>query len=150
MDLKLLFQQNRYKSLESLPEWLKWTEPIGEQIHSLRVLFGMTQKQLARRSGQYLRMVQRVEGAEVDPRLSSLQKLARGLDCELMIRVVPRRPISKLVGEQARRKAEQIIRLSKGTAAIEEQQPREEYVRQQLRNLIDQLIKERLSSLWDD
>ncbi len=150
MKLKVLFEQERYKPLKSLPDWLRSPERIGVQIQRIRALLGMTQTQLARRSGQYLRMIQRLESEEVDPRLSSLKKAAEGLDCELIVRLVPRQPIQQSIRQRAEQKADQLVKLSVGTAALEEQQPAEKYIKQQREDLVRDLASKRPSLLWDD
>ena len=44
---------------------------------------GLTQAELAERAGLSRMTVQRLEGGNLDPRLSTLQQLARALDMEL-------------------------------------------------------------------
>lgn len=111
---------------------------------------GMTQEQLARRSSLASRMIRRLESETGDPQLSTLMKTAAGLECELVIRFVPKRPLAATLRERARKKATQIIAQSKGTAAMEEQQPREKYVKHQIAEMTEDLIDHRPSLLWDD
>ncbi len=148
--LETLIKSERYKSLDQVPQWLQLLEPVGAQIRGLRTLLGMTQGQLARRADQQARLIRRLESGDGDPRLSTLVKAAQGLECELIIRLVPKQPVPKLLKHRAEAKAKQILALSKGTAALEEQQPEEKYIKQQLAEIESDLIDQKQSALWED
>lgn len=144
-----LIKEEHYQSVEKLPKWLRSAELYSEQIRSLRNLLGMTQGQLAKRAAQSPRLIRHLEAGDVDPQLSTLAKTAKGLECELVVRFVPKKKVSKLLKERARQKAAKLIRLSKGTAAMEEQQPKDFLIRIQVKELIDKLLK-KPTLLWDD
>lgn len=148
--LDLLFKDAQFKSVKRLPDWLAKGEPFYAQIRKLRTTLGMTQEQLARRASQNSRMIRRLESDGADPQLSTLQKTAKGLECELIVRLVPREPIVKLLRNRARRKAERIVRLSKGTAAMEEQEPQDKYVKIEIDRIVEELLDKRRRSLWED
>lgn len=150
MKLEILLKDSKFRSLERLPSWLSPTERYAAQIRSLRKILGMTQAQLGKRSSQDGRSIRRIESGDADPQISTLMKTATGLECELVIRFVPRRPLVVTLRERAVRKATQIVRQSKGTAAIEEQQPQEKYVKQQISELAEELMNRRRSLLWED
>jgi transcriptional regulator with XRE-family HTH domain len=57
---------------------------IVRQLHHARKGVGMTQAALAQAAGLSRMTVQRIEGEEIDPRLSSLQEMARVLGLELL------------------------------------------------------------------
>src|SRR3989344_3009688 len=103
--LETIFKNGRYQSVEQLPEWLRSAELYSKQIRSLRNLLGMTQEQLAKRALQDPRLIRHLEAGDVDPQLSTLVKTAQGLECELVIRFVPKQLISKLLKERAKQKA---------------------------------------------
>lgn len=125
-------------------------ELYSAQIRALRKILGMTQQQLARRSGLAPRMVRRLESDDGDPQLSTLVKTAAGLECELVIRFIPKKPLSTTLRERAFKKAERIIAQSKGTAALEEQQPQEKYVKHQIAEMAAGILNHHPSLLWDD
>lgn len=150
MRLEVLLKDSKYRSLSRLPEWLATKERYSSQIRSLRTILGMTQEQLAKRSDVDPRMIRRLEAGDGDPQLSTLMKTAAGLECELVVRFVPKRPLAVTLRERARRKATQIVAQSKGTAAIEEQQPQAKYVRHQIAEMTEDLMDHRPSLLWDD
>ncbi|MBI4208500.1 MAG: helix-turn-helix domain-containing protein [Deltaproteobacteria bacterium] len=110
----------------------------------------MTQAQLAKRASQNPRLIRRLESGEVDPRLSTLMKTAEGLECKLVVRFVPKQPVVKLLRQRAEKKAEQIVELSKGTAAMEEQEPKDVIVQFQKTAIAEELIDKKRSLLWED
>ena len=147
--LETIFKNGRYQSVEQLPEWLRSAELYSKQIRSLRNLLGMTQEQLAKRALQDPRLIRHLEAGDVDPQLSTLVKTAQGLECELVIRFVPKQLISKLLKERAKQKAAKMVQLSKGTSTMEEQQPKNFLIQMQINELVDKLLK-KPSLLWDD
>lgn len=150
MKLDYLFTDEVYRSREHLPEWLKKSIDYPAQIRALRSILGMTQAQLAKRASQSPRLVRRLESGKGDPRLSTLQKTAEGLECDLIVRFVPKKSIIKLLKKRAEEKAQQIISLSKGTATLEEQEPLDLYAHQQLKDLIEELMDKKKTLLWED
>jgi ribosome-binding protein aMBF1 (putative translation factor) len=56
---------------------------IGEEVRRLRAERGLSQQQLAERMGVPQSVVARLEAGGVEPRLSTLDRVARALDVEL-------------------------------------------------------------------
>lgn len=150
MKLEILLKDSKFRSLERLPAWLLPAERYSAQIRSLRKILGMTQAQLGKRSSQDGRSIRRLETEDADPQVSTLMKTADGLGCELVIRFVPKKPLATTLHERAVKKATQIVTQSKGTAAIEEQQPQEKYVKQQIAELAEELMDRKRTLLWED
>lgn len=65
-------------------------QDIASTIRSLREQLGLTQAQLAERSGLFPQAVSRLECAGCSPRLSTLQQIANALDLELQVTFVPK------------------------------------------------------------
>lgn len=57
---------------------------IIQELEDARKATGLTQAALAERAGVTRMTVQRIEGGQIDPRLSTLQEMARALGLELM------------------------------------------------------------------
>jgi len=133
-----------------LPKWLKTPLSIGKQIISLRRAFGMTQTQLAKRAATTQRGIVRLEKEEIDPRLSTLKKVAKGLECELLVRFVPQRGLDQILDERARGKAKKLISMSSGSANIELQKPSKEIIDDEVERLADEIIRTKRSILWDE
>lgn len=58
-------------------------ENIGIKIRELRLLKGLTQEELAEKTGLSVRTIQRIENGEVDPRTYTLSALANALGVDL-------------------------------------------------------------------
>jgi ribosome-binding protein aMBF1 (putative translation factor) len=56
---------------------------IGEEVRRLRMERGLSQNELAKRMGLSQSVVARLEAGGVEPRLSTLDRVARALDVEL-------------------------------------------------------------------
>ncbi len=56
---------------------------IGKKIKELRISRGMTQEDLAAKTDLSVRTIQRIEGGEVDPRLYTLNLIAKALEVSL-------------------------------------------------------------------
>jgi transcriptional regulator with XRE-family HTH domain len=53
---------------------------IGNKIKELRIQKGLTQEELAEKTGLSTRTIQRIENGEVDPRIYTLSSIAEALD----------------------------------------------------------------------
>jgi transcriptional regulator with XRE-family HTH domain len=61
------------------------SQPIGQQVRDLRVMSGLSQEQLALRSGVSEISISKIETGKVRPRLSTVRKLADGLGVALSV-----------------------------------------------------------------
>lgn len=88
--------------------------------------------------------VLRMERSEAEARiqLSTLQRAAAALDCDLVYALVPRRPLEQMVDDQAKRLAKQLLTQVSHSMLLEDQQPSDEAARDQFedfaRDLRDQ------------
>lgn len=55
---------------------------IGERLKKQRTMRALTQAELAERAGVTTATVARIERDEIEPRMTTLRKLAQGLDVE--------------------------------------------------------------------
>jgi predicted DNA-binding mobile mystery protein A len=112
----------------------------------------MTTKQLALRLGVSQPRITQLEQAEKDGSitLSSLQRAANALDCQLVYALVPRRPLSELIEERATQRAKSIIDATSHSMALEDQRADADNERAQLEQLINELKNSAGSSLWED
>lgn len=53
------------------------------KIRAIRINKNYTQEKVAELSGVSRSQIQRIEGGDVDPKMSTLSKLAKGLDCSV-------------------------------------------------------------------
>lgn len=69
---------------------------LFDTLREARLYLGLNQQELARRLGLHQRQISDLERAAVDPRLSTVQNVARALDLELML--IPHHLISAVEG----------------------------------------------------
>ena len=71
------------------PGWDRW--PAGQMLRARRRFSGLDQRELARRAGLDQSDVSRIERG-LDSRSSTLGRLARALECDLVLRLRPADP----------------------------------------------------------
>jgi transcriptional regulator with XRE-family HTH domain len=86
----LRFEDWEAKKLKD-PEFAAASEELepGYQVARLRMLRGLTQKQLAEMVGTRQPSIARLENGSTIPSLSFLQKIAAALDAKIEVRLVP-------------------------------------------------------------
>ena len=95
-----------FRPEDRLPEWLH-RGAVVEQIRTFREALGMTQLELAERAGMTQSAVAQIENStDSDIQLSTLGKLAKGLNGTLLVSFVPHKKISKMVQEQSEEAAQ--------------------------------------------
>ncbi|MDD5227102.1 MAG: helix-turn-helix domain-containing protein [Candidatus Omnitrophica bacterium] len=138
-----------FRSKAQVPDWMARDFPVGKQIQLIREALGMTQAQLAKRCGIRQNMVARIESnLAIDLRLSTVQKLAKGLDCRLISRFIPDEEIEKVLDRKSLEAARKLVGLSRSTAGLEKQMPEDRYVEQEVRAMQYKIREKRPSSLW--
>lgn len=70
-----------------------WCEVIGSAIAERRKAAGMTQRDLAERTGIDQAAVSRIEAGRANPTLNTLDALARGVGCDLIVTLGERAPV---------------------------------------------------------
>ncbi len=133
-----------YKDLTSRrPPQRGWLKAIRESL-------GLTERQQAARLGITGSSLHKSELAEAEERitLGQLRKLAEGLDCELVYALVPRKPLTQVVEDQARSIAVQEVSSVAHTMSLEDQRPAAERLRKQVEQRTAELLRGRWSDLW--
>jgi len=117
--------------------------PRGGWIRAIRDALGMSARDLAHRLGVTESTVARMETSEraQSIQLSTLQRAAAALGCDLVYALVPSRPLEQSVHEQARRRAQTAIAPVTHSMLLEDQAPPE--------SAVDALVDERASA-WVD
>lgn len=78
---------------------------LARQVFDLRKAAGLTQRQLAARSGVQQADISRIEAGDANPTLATVAALAYALGAEPSLEVVPRTPAAKHTGVHARRRS---------------------------------------------
>ena len=124
-------------------------QSLGDQIRNIREALGMTQAQLAERSGLTQSMIAEIEnGRRENLGLSTVKKLAEGLNCHPVVQVLPKKNISQILDEQSSSVARRIVSISSGSAAIEMQAPSPGAIERQVAALKKDLLGKHRSALW--
>ncbi len=140
---------DKFKSTESLPEWLQNFPDFKNQIKALREALGMTQEQLSISVKRSIRSIQKIENGEVMPKITTLYKIADALNTELQILLIPRLNIIDFLNDLADKKAAELINISKSSSTLEIQTPSKNESNRQIENLKNEILQKRRSILWN-
>lgn len=124
--------------------------PRGGWLRAVREALGLTVRQQAARLGISVATLHKSERSETEERISlaQLRKLAEGLDCEVVYGLVPRKPLTEVVREQATRIARTEVLGIAHSMSLENQRPGERYLRKQLDQRRAELLSRKWSDLW--
>jgi len=139
----------KFKSIDNLPTWLSSYPDFKDQIKLLRETLGMTQEQLGKMANRSLRSIQQIESGESRPKISTLYKIAKVLNTELKITLIPRQNIIEFLDEKASKKAEQLVKLTETSSTLEMQSPSKEENKVQVERLKNEILEKRRDSLWN-
>lgn len=124
--------------------------PRGGWIRAIREALGMPRHELGRRMGVGEKRVMQLESGEARGKLTleSLARAAEALDCELMVALIPRRPLEQTVIDRRMQLAESWLKTrALHTMAMENQAVSlDDLPSQLLREIEQQFPDERL---WD-
>ncbi len=121
-------------------------------IASIRQALGMSKTQLANRIGVTPPSVFELESNEVKETitLSSLSKVADALGCDLQYVLVPRRPLGKLISEQALKKATMKLGRVNQSQALEASALEADSLSRAIADLAKEFEVNRPTGLWND
>lgn len=141
------------RRFDDLRPWLALTtRPPRGWLKAIREGLGMTTRQMAKRMHFTQSRVSKMEAAEAHGQitLNSLERAAEALGCQVIYVVIPKRPLTETLEQQARLVAEQQLRAVEQTMRLEGQEVRNpKYRSRLLQQTIENLLK-RPSKLWDD
>ncbi len=142
----------KFKSQKDSPVWLIQFLPVEEQIKVVRKALGISQVQLAKKLGfsSNVPITKMEKGQIVNPTIDTLKKYAEALQCELVVRFVPKKEIEEIVNEQAEKKAREIVSLSVGNSAMELQKPDNETINEEIEKMKGELLEKRRSIIWEE
>jgi transcriptional regulator with XRE-family HTH domain len=151
--MKRIFDEEinkKYRPVKKMPKWLIESLSIAMQVKTLRQFIGMTQLQLAKRVGVDSRIIRRIENEEIGPNVSLINKIAKAMNCELRVTLIPREDVLKYLNRLAQVKAEKIVKSSVANAAIEMQRPSLSVIKQQITTVKQDILKNKRQSLWSE
>ncbi len=148
-DRKLMREQldgklEKLKSLSSLNMEKGWIKVIREAL-------GMSAKQLGKKVGIDQSRISRLENAEIenDLKLSSLKKIAEGLNMKFVYGFVPETSLEDMVREQAKKIAMKRMAKVNLTMRLEEQELSDDQKQKTLDDLIQKIMFEEPKDFWN-
>jgi predicted DNA-binding mobile mystery protein A len=134
----------------SLWRSLPRSRPSGGWLRAVRQTLGMTTRQLAKAVGVTQAAVVGAERTEArgDITLTTLQRYAAALGCELTYALVPKRPLQEVVEERAERIARDEVSRVKHSMALEDQSTGREHLEREIAELRRKLMEGKRSRLW--
>ena len=140
------------KKLAPLRDSRDYLRPPKGWVKAVREALGMTASQLGRRIGVATPRVYEIEKSELSGSitLSSLERAANALDCQLVYAFVPRQPLQELVEQRALLEAKKRVRAASHTMALENQALDEAVLREQVDALTKELLSGRASAIWEE
>lgn len=123
--------------------------PAKGWIHAIRTALGMSVTVLAQRLGVRHSTVLAYENAERSGRiqLDTMRRVADALDAELLVVLVPRKPVGDTLRARARDIAQQEMRATVQSMRLENQEVDEAETQAQLDLLVENLVREP-KKLW--
>lgn len=136
-------------SLGEAPKWLHEKLSASEQIRLIREALGMTQKQLGERTEMGQSAIAQIESKNGDMQISTLQKIARALECELIVRLVPKKEITQLLDQKSEAAARKLLSISTANTALELQKPGDKDIELVVREKQAEFLTKHRSWLWE-
>lgn len=120
-------------------------------IKLIREALGMTTTQLSKRVGIDQSRITRLENAEIegDLKLSSLKKIAEGLDMQLVYAFVPKTNLEDMVQEQAKKIAKKRMKKVSHTMRLEDQELSDTEKAKTLEDLIHKILIDEPKDFWE-
>ena len=117
-------------------------------IRLLRNYLRMTQAELAKRANITQANLVAIESGKSDPRVSTLQRIYRGLSCNLSVEPRPQKPLEEILRGRARAIALKRLKKTMGTMALEEQAPEKEMFKKLLEKRTNDILYNPREKLW--
>ena len=126
---------------------LRDAQPLKQGwISAVRQALGMTAKQLAERVGLSQPRIAKMELNENNLKISTMKKIAEGLDCDFVYGFVPKSSLQETINRQARKKAEEILANVNTNMALEDQLADDPHI---LTDVADEIIAKNIKRIWD-
>ena len=122
-------------------------QPLFEKLESRRRELGLSQSALAERCGISLPTVQRILSGH-NPAASFDNTVAIAVALGMMLDAVPITPAQELLEQQARKKAERLVRMVQGTSAWEGQGVSARHIGQMVKKTVQELLAGSRRRLW--
>ena len=139
------------KRIESLKVFLSSGMPQQGWIKTIREALGLSARQLGKKAGFDQSRISRLENAEKNGNLkvSSLEKIAKGLNMRFVYGFVPEESLEQMVRAQAERIALKRLKTLNITMRLEKQELSSEEQKKALKDMIEKILVEQPKDFWD-
>ena len=117
-------------------------------VRLVRIYLRMTQAELAERANITKANLIAIESGKADPRVTTLQRIYKGLSCNLSVEPVLQKPLDEILRGRARTLALKRLKKTMGTMALEEQAPAKEIFKKLLEKRTDEIRRDPRERLW--
>lgn len=150
-DKKLIREQWDFK-LEMLKNLYNGILPTTGWIKSIREALGMTTADLAKRVNLDQSRITRLENSEIegDLKISSMKKIAAGLNMKFVYGFVPSESLEKIVQDQARKIAMKRLEKLDHTMRLEGQELSQAAKNKDLEDLIQKILHNESKGFWKE
>jgi len=120
-------------------------------VKTIREVLGLSASQLGKKVGIDQSRISRLENAEKagNLKLSSLQKIAKGLNMKFIYGFVPEDTLESMVRDQARRIALKRLKTLDNTMRLEKQALSEQEKKRALDDMVEKILIDNPKDLWD-
>ena len=146
MNKRLILLRVLSRKMGNLAQLRDAQPPKQGWISAVRQALGMTAKQLAERVGLSQPRIAKMELNENNLKISTMKKIAEGLDCDFVYGFVPKSSLQETINRQARKKAEAILSNVNTNMALEDQLADDPNI---LTDVADEMIAKNIKRIWD-
>jgi predicted DNA-binding mobile mystery protein A len=135
----------KYKDLTDL------SYPSKGWIRTIRKSLGMSSRQLARRTGISQQRLSKIEQQEIigEVKLSTIKKIAEGLNCVFVYALIPETSINELIRKQAQKIVEKRFERVTASMVLEDQEVYGHEKKNSYELAIEKLIDKMDKTFWD-
>ena len=149
---KKVVREQLDKKLDSLKAFASSGVPKQGWIKTVREALGLSARQLGEKAGIDQSRISRLESAEQDGslKLSSLQKIAKGLNMRFVYGFVSEDTLEEMVRAQAKKIALKRLKRLNNTMRLEKQELSNEEQKKALEDMIEQILIDQPKDFWDE
>ena len=147
MDQRLILLRSLSTKMGNLAKLRNVVSGKQGWISSVRQALGMTARQLAGRLGLSQPRVAKMEINEDNLKISTMKKIAEGLDCEFVYGFVPKTSLQDTIDRQARKKASNVLSKVNANMALEDQLAQDPHI---MVDLANEMIAKNIKQIWDE
>ena len=148
---KKVIREQLDKKLKFLKDFASSGIPEQGWIKTIREALGLSASQLGKRARLHQTRISRLENAEKDGdlKLSSLKKIAKGLNMKFVYGFVPEETLESMVRDRARRIALKRFETLDNTMKLEQQALSDEDKKKAMSDMIEKILVDQPKDFWD-